>query len=144
MATLSTVHETTLPELGTIYPDTLDERYFKYLREHINTIEANNEGDVQDRINGGALKKVCTVDGLYTEGVPVEYLDIILDSIDELASDDGQLNCMMWLLQKTSARVYVQPRHRISSGDKHIGNIWIFDKGGFLQLFVVNHSCQTM
>lgn len=140
MSTLSTVHEQTLPAPGTIYPDTIDERYFKYLREHISAIEADNNQDVQDRITAGCLKKVSTIEGLYTEGVPNKYLNIILDGIDELASDDKQLNCMMWLLQKTSARVYVQPRNRISSGDKHIGNIWIFSEGGFVQLFMVNHN----
>jgi hypothetical protein len=137
MSTLSVIYEQTLPQTGTIYPDTVDERYFDYLREHISTIEANNEGYVRDRITTGCLKKVSTADGLYTEGVPIEYINIILDGIDELASDDNQLNSMLWLLQKTSARVYVQPRNRISSGDKHIGNIWIFDKDGFVQLFMV-------
>ena len=140
MSTLSTVHEQTLPAPGTIYPDTIDESNFKYLREHISDIEADNDSNVQDRIAAGSIKKVSTVEGLYTEGVPNEYLNIILDGIDELASDDKQLNCMMWLLQKTSARVYVQPRNRISSGDKHIGNIWIFSEDGFVHLFMVNHN----
>jgi hypothetical protein len=140
MYTLYTVHEQTLPAPGTIYPDTVDERNFKYLREHIGAIEADNDSCVQDRITAGCLKKVSTIEGLYTEGVPNEYLNIILDGIDELASDDKQLNSMMWLLQKTAARVYVQPRNRISSGDKHIGNIWIFSEDGFVQLFMVNNN----
>jgi len=139
MSTLSNIHEQTLPAPGTIYPDTVDERNFNYIREHISAIEADNDSCVQDRITAGSLKKVSTIDGLYTEGVPNEYLNTILDGIDELASDDKQLNCMMWLLQKTAARVYVQPRNRISSGDKHIGNIWIFGEDGFVQLFMVNN-----
>ena len=140
MATLSNIHEQTLPASGTIYPDTVDERNFNYLRENISAIEADNGSCVQDRITAGCLKKVSTVEGLYTEGVPNEYLNIILDGIDELASDDKQLNCILWLIQKTSSRVYVQPRNRISSGDKHIGNIWIFSEDGFVQLFMVNNS----
>ena len=140
MATLSTIHDHTLPEPGTIYPDAIDEHHFKYLGEHISTIEGNNSQDVHTRITGGSLKKVSTVDGLYTEGVPIEYLNIILDSMDEVASDENQLNCMLWLIQNTSARVYIQPRNRISSGEKHIGNIWIFSEGGFVQLFMVNHN----
>jgi hypothetical protein len=140
MSTLSTVHEQTLPAPGTIYPDTVDERCFNYLREHINTFEADNDNHVQDRITAGSIKKVSTVDGLYAEGVPKEYLGAVVDGIDELASDDKQLNCILWLIQKTSARVYVQPRNRISSGDKHIGNIWIFSEGGFVQLFMVKHN----
>jgi len=140
MSTLYTVHEQTLPAPGTIYPDTVDERNFNYLREHISAIEADNGSCVQDRITAGCLKKVSTVEGLYAEGVPIEYLGAVLDGIDELASDDKQLNCILWLIQKTSARVYVQPRNRISSGDKHIGNIWIFSEDGFVQLFMVKHN----
>lgn len=140
MATLSAIQEQTLPNPGTIYPDTVDDRYFDFLYEHIGVIEMKNEADVQQRISAGGLKKVSTSHGLYTEGVPVEYLDLVLESIVELACDDNQLDCMLWLVQQSSARVYLQQRNHISSGKEHIGNIWIVDEAGFIQLFKVNLS----
>jgi hypothetical protein len=140
MATLSTIQEQTLPAPGTIYPDTTDQHYFKYLTENIGNIENNNEIDIQSRISEGCLKKVYTNDGLYTEGVPVEYINIIFDAITEIAKDDTTLDCMMWLVQASSIRVYLQPRNRISSGKKHIGNIWIFTEDGFVQLYMVKSN----
>lgn len=137
MATLSTVHEQTLPDPGTIYPDTIDECTFKYIREHIDSLEASNHLDVDYRISAGCLKKVFSTSGLYTEGVPIEYLDIILDSIDELAVEDNQLNCMLWLVQQSALRVYIQSRNRISSGKQHIGNVWIVDTEGGVHLFII-------
>jgi hypothetical protein len=137
MATLSTVVERTLPEPGTTYPDAIDENYFNFLKEHINTLEANNSRDVQERISNGSLKKLLIVGGIYTEGVPIEYVNLVLEAITELADDKGELNGMFWLIQQSSARVYLQPRNRISSDQQHIGNIWIFDEHGYLQLFMV-------
>ena len=137
MATLSDIQEQTLPEPGAIYPDIIDERYFNFLQKHIGTIEANNQHDVQQRISLGALKKVYTSYGLCTEGVPFEYLELILEGIEQIASDDNKLDCMMWLIQPSSARVYLQQRNRISSGKEHIGNIWIFNTDGYVQLFMV-------
>jgi hypothetical protein len=140
MATLTASTEPTLPEPGTIYPDNIDESYFNYLREHIGALENSNSSQVHERISYGALKNLYVVDGLYAEGVPVEYIDIVSDGITELADDTGTLNCIFWLIQQSAARVYLQPRNRISSGNKHIGNIWIFGEDGYLHLFMVKQN----
>lgn len=142
MATLSTIQEQTLPNPGTIYPDTVDDRYFDFLYEHIGTMEMNNDLDVKKRISVGSLKKVSTIYGLYTEGVPVEYLDLVLEGTVELACDNNQLDCMLWLVQQSSTRVYLQQRNHVSSGKEHIGNIWIVDDHGFIQLFKVKSKSQ--
>ncbi len=129
-----------LPQPGTVYPDITDEHNFNFLKKHISSIEASNDQEVQERITNGAIKKVVAVSGFYVEGVPSNYTDIVLDSIEEFAQDDCQLDCMFWLLQQSNLRVYLQPRHRISSGDKHIGNIWIFCEKGFSGLFMVKKN----
>jgi hypothetical protein len=126
-----------LPQPGTIYPDVIDERNFNFLKQHIGSIEAGNDNDILERISAGSIKKLFTESGLYVEGVPVEYINIVIESVAELAQDDQKLDCMFWLIQQSTYRVYLQPRHRISSGNKHIGNIWIFNEKECFGLFMV-------
>jgi hypothetical protein len=132
MATVSSI-----PPAGSIYPDQIDTANFNYIGKHIAKLEQTNHYTVQERIRKGYLKKLF-VDNLYTEGVPNTHFNVIREAIEELLYDDNKLNCMLWINQTShNCRVYIQPRNYISSGEKHIGDIWIFYANNTVDLYMV-------
>jgi hypothetical protein len=128
---------TAIPPAGSIYPDKIDTINFDYIAKHIAKLEQTNHYSVQERIRKGCLKKM-SVENLYTEGVPNTHFSVIREAIEELSYDDHKLNCMLWINQTShNSRLYIQPRNYISSGQKHIGNIWIFYANNTVDLYMV-------
>jgi hypothetical protein len=132
MATVSVI-----PPTGSIYPDKIDTINFSYITKQMSKLEQTNHYSLQERIRKGCLKKLF-VGNLYTEGVPNTHFTVIREAIEELSYDDNKLNCMLWINQTShNSRVYIQPRNYISSGEKHIGNIWIFYANETVDLYMV-------
>jgi hypothetical protein len=122
---------------GAIYADKIDLANFNYITKQIYKLEQTNHYSVQERLRKGCLKKLF-VDNLYTEGVPNSHFSVIREAIEELSYDDYTLNHMFGIKHNShNSRVYVQPRNYISSGEKHIGDIWIFYANGTVDLYIV-------
>jgi hypothetical protein len=126
------------PPPSSVYADKIDLANFNYITKQISKLEQTNHYSVQERLRKGCLKKLF-VDNLYTEGVPSSHFSVIREVVEELSYDDDYtLNHIFGIKHNShNSRVYIQPRNYISSGQKHIGNIWIFYSNGTVELYII-------